>query len=251
MPEHELWLTAVFNHYLEGPANTVLAWVGMHPHDPAKPWTNFVVMEIVAALAIVVVFALLRPRLSMDRPGRLQHIFEAVYNFLHGQTDDIVGHHGRPYMAFFGTIFLFILFANLLGMIPTFESPTMYPAVPLGCAMATFLYYNLVGIRTQGVGHYLKHFAGPIPLMAPLMFPIEVISNFARPLSLTVRLYANMFAGEQVTLAFMGLVPVLLPLPFMGLHIFVAFLQAYVFTLLTMVYVGDVLPHHEEEAAHA
>jgi F-type H+-transporting ATPase subunit a len=248
MPEHELWLTALFNHYLAGPANALLALVGMPTSD--APWTNFIVMEIVAALVIVVVFALLRPRLSMDRPGKFQHIFELVYNFLYGQAGDIVGSRGIPYLGFFGTIFIFILFANLLGMIPTFESPTMYPAVPLGCALASFLYYNLVGIRTQGVGHYLAHFAGPIPLMAPLMFPIEVISNLARPLSLTIRLYANMFAGEQVTLAFMGLVPLLIPLPFMGLHIFVAFLQAYVFVLLTMVYVGDALPHHEPEAAH-
>jgi F-type H+-transporting ATPase subunit a len=83
------------------------------------------------------------------------------------------------------------------------------------------------------------------------MFPIEIISNLARPLSLTIRLYANMFAGEQVTLAFLGLVPLIVPLPFMGLHIFVAFLQAYVFALLTMVYVGDVLPHGDHEGEHA
>jgi F-type H+-transporting ATPase subunit a len=84
-----------------------------------------------------------------------------------------------------------------------------------------------------------------MPLLAPLMFPIEIISNLARPLSLTVRLYANMFAGEQVTMAFMGLIPIFLPIPFMALHIFVGILQAYVFMLLTMVYVGDVMPNHE------
>jgi F-type H+-transporting ATPase subunit a len=243
--EHELWVTALLNNYLAGPANTILSWVGVKAANPARPWVNFVAMELVVAVIIVAVFALLRPRLSMDRPGKFQHIFEMMYCFLTGQTDEVIGHDGRPYTAFFGTLFIFILFANLLGVVPTFESPTMFAAVPLGCAMATFFYYNLVGIKTQGVGRYLKHFAGPMPLLAPLMFPIEIISNLARPLSLTLRLFANMFAGEQVTMAFMGLVPLLIPLPFLGLHVFVAFLQAYIFTLLTMVYVNDVLPHGE------
>jgi F-type H+-transporting ATPase subunit a len=245
--EHELWVTALFNKVLAGPANTILSWVGMKADNPARPWADYVTMEIVVAVIIVAVFALLRPRLSMDRPGKFQHIFEMLYGFLTGQTDEVIGHKGRAYTAFFGTLFIFILFANLIGLVPTFESPTMFAAVPLGCALAAFAYYNMIGVKTQGVGHYLKHFAGPMPLLAPLMFPIEIISNLARPLSLTLRLFANMFAGEQVTMAFMGLVPLILPLPFMGLHVFVAFLQAYIFTLLTMVYVNDVLPHEEHE----
>jgi F-type H+-transporting ATPase subunit a len=243
MQEHEIWLTALFNKYLAGPANMALGWVGMKPADPAHPWANYVAMEILVAAIIVVLFALLRPRLSMDRPGKYQHVFEMVYGFLSGQTDDVVGHAGRPFLAVFGTLFIFILIANLIGLVPTMESPTMFPQVPLGCAIATLLFYNLVGVQKNGLFAYLKHFTGPLPALAPLMFPIEVISNLARPLSLTVRLYANMFAGEQVTMAFMGLVPLLIPLPFMALHIFVGVLQAYVFALLTMVYVGDVMPH--------
>ncbi len=245
--EHELWLTALFNRYLAGPANVALNWAGL-AHDPAHPWSNYMTMEILTAAIIVVVFALLRPRLSMDRPGKFQHIFEIVFGFVRGQTDDVVGHGGRPYIAFFGTILIFVLFCNLLGVVPTLESPTMFAPVPLGCAIATFLFYNYVGAR-QGVLHYVKHFAGPVAWMAPLMLPIEIISNLARPLSLTIRLYANMYAGEQVTMAFMTLIPVLIPLPFMALHVFVGFLQAYVFALLTMVYVGDVIPHHEPEEA--
>jgi F-type H+-transporting ATPase subunit a len=245
--EHELWVTALFNKVLAGPANTILSWVGMKADDSAHPWANYVSMEIVVAVIIIATFALLRPRLSMDRPGKFQHIFELIYGFLTGQTDEVIGDRGRPYTAFFGTLFIFILFANLIGLIPTFESPTMFAAVPLGCAMAAFAYYNMVGVKTQGVGHYLKHFAGPMPFLAPLMFPIEIISNLARPLSLTLRLFANMFAGEQVTMAFMGLVPLIVPLPFLGLHVFVSFLQAYIFMLLTMVYVNDVLPHEEHE----
>jgi F-type H+-transporting ATPase subunit a len=205
-------------------------------------------MEVLVALIIILLFALLRPRLSMDRPGKLQHVFELVYGFLSGQTDGVLGHRGRPYIAFFGAIFIFVLFSNLLGIIPTLDSPTMFPPVPLGCALATFAYYNFVGLRTQGPLGYLKHFAGPVWWLSPLMFPIEIVSNLARLLSLTIRLFANMFAGEQVTLTFMSLFPLVLPLPFMGLHIFVSLLQAYIFALLTMVYVGEALPH---QSAHS
>lgn len=249
MPEHEPWLTALFNNHLAWLGNTILSWVGMHAENPARPWANYITMELLAAAIVVVVFAILRSRLSMDQPGKLQHSFELIYDFLHGQTNDVVGHRGRSYLAFFGTIFIFILFMNLLGVIPTLESPTMFAAVPLGCALATFSYYNLVGFQSHGIAGYLKHFAGPMPALAPLMVPIELISNLARPLSLTIRLYANMYAGEQVTMAFIGLTYLVIPVAFIGLHVFVAFLQAYVFALLTMVYVADAVPHgeHAEE----
>ena len=141
-------------------------------------------------------------------------------------------------MPFFGTIFIFILFLNLIGIIPGFESPTMTPAVPLAFAVAVFLYYNWMGLREHGVGKYLAHFAGPVWWLAPLMIPIEIISHFARPLSLTVRLFANMFAGERVVLTFLSLTYLVLPAVFMGLHVFVAFLQAFIFMLLAMIYVG-------------
>lgn len=241
--EHEVWLTAILNKYLSAPAETALAWVGIRPEVPGHPWSDYVSMEILVAVVIVMLFALLRLRLSMDRPGKLQHCCEMIYGFLHGQTDDTVGHAGRPYLAFFGTLFIFILFSNLLGLIPTLESPTMFPPVPLGCAVTTFLFYNWLGVRKQGPLNYLKHFAGPTLALAPLMVPIEIISHLARMLSLTVRLYANMFAGEQVTVTFMMLVPIVIPLPFMGLHIFVGLIQAYIFTLLAMVYVSGAIAH--------
>ena len=200
-------------------------------------------MQIMVALIVVVVFAILRPKLSVDRPGRMQHVFEIVYQFMGGQADEVVGHGGRQYLHLFTTIFLFVLLGNLVGVIPTLESPTMFPPVPLGIALVTFGYYNLMGFKAHGVGGYLKHFAGPMPLMAPLMIPIEIISHCSRLLSLTVRLYANMFAGEQVTLVFLGLVPLVVPAVFMGLHVFVSFLQAFVFALLTMIYVSGAVSH--------
>ncbi|MCC7497029.1 MAG: F0F1 ATP synthase subunit A [Bryobacterales bacterium] len=241
MPEHELWFTALFNDYLAGLGNGFLSLIGRPPVD--RPWANFVTMQILVVLLLAALFTVLRTRLSMDRPGKLQHTFELIYQFIREQTDEVVGHHGSKYVAFFGTIFTFILFANLLGIVPTFESPTMFPYVPAGCAIAAFFYYNLMGFREQGIGRYLLQFTGPALPLAPIMIPIEIISHLARPLSLTIRLFANMYAGEMVTLVFISLVPVAVPAVFMGLHVFVSLLQAYIFTLLTMVYVAGAVSH--------
>jgi len=136
-----------------------------------------------------------------------------------------VGHEGPKYLAYFFTIFLYVLFSNLIGVVPTLESPTMFIYVTVGCALVTFFYYHYVGIQAQGVLRYLKQFAGPMPLLAPLMIPIDSSAIWARPLSLSVRLFANMFAGEQVTLIFIGPGALVVPVAFMGLHIFVGLLQ--------------------------
>ena len=248
MHETELWITKLFNDYLADLGNALRTLVGIGP-DP-RPWADFVAMQLVVALIIVVVFAILKPRLSADRPGKLQHTFELLYGFLHDQAEEQVGHDGHQYLAFFGTIFFFILFCNLIGIIPGMESPTMFPAVTLGCAIAAFLYYNVVGVQAVGLGHYLKHFVGPMPALAPLMIPIEIVSHFARPLSLTIRLYANMLAGEKVTLVFIGLTYLVAPALFMGLHVFVSFLQAYVFVVLTMMYVGGANAEHSHDSHH-
>jgi F-type H+-transporting ATPase subunit a len=243
MQEHELWLTALFNNYLNGVGNAILQLAGLHVEDPAKPWANYITLQILVAVVIVVVFAILRPKISMDKPGKMQHLFEVVYGFLHSQTSEIIGHHGPHYLRMFATLFFFILFSNLLGILPTFESPTMFPPVPLGCALVAFLYYNVMGFSAQGALTYLKHFCGPSLPLAPIMIPIEIVSHLARPLSLTIRLFANMYASEQVFLVFLGLVPLMVPVVFMGLHIFVSFLQAYIFVLLTMVYVSGAVEH--------
>ena len=241
MHETELWITKLFNDYLPAVGNTLTGIVGMAPE--ARPWANFVTMQLLVAAIIIVLFAFLKPRLSADHPGKLQHTFELVYDFLREQAEEQVGHGSLQYVAFFGTIFIFILFSNLIGVIPGMESPTMVPSVPAGCAMATFFYYNIVGVQAVGIVKYLGHFAGPMPLLAPLMIPIELVSHMARPLSLTIRLFANMYAGEQVTMVFLKLTFFLIPAVFMGLHIFVSFLQAYIFMLLTMMYVAGAVSH--------
>jgi F-type H+-transporting ATPase subunit a len=240
MPESELWVTRIFNDHLAGLGNLFLGLVKM-PSEP-RPWADFIVMQILVVALLMLVAAILKARLSYDKPGGLQHIFELLYDFVKTQAEDQVGHGAHRYVAFFGTLFLFILTCNLIGLIPWFESPTMSPSVTAGCAMATFAYYHMVGLQANGFRYFL-HFLGPMWQLAPLMLPIELVSHLARLLSLTVRLYANMFAGEQVTLVFIHLTKFLAPVIFMGLHVFVGVVQAYIFMLLAMVYVGAAVAH--------
>ena len=241
MHETELWITKLFNDYLADLGNALRHVVRIAP-DP-RPWADFIAMQLLVVVILMVLFAILKPRLSVDRPGKLQHIFELLYGFLREQADEQVGHDGHLYLPFFGTIFFFILFCNLIGVIPGFESPTMIPSVPAGCAFAAFFYYNIVGIQAIGIWKYLGHFVGPMPALAILMIPIELVSHLARPLSLTIRLFANMYAGEQVTLVFLALTSLVAPAVFMGLHVFVSFLQAYIFALMTMMYVAGAVAH--------
>ncbi len=245
--EHELWLTKLFNDYLAGPANAALGLVGVAPE--ARPWGNWLTVEIFVAIFLMIVALILRASLSPDKPGGLQHFIESTYEFITKSATDAGVEHPEKYMAYFATIFIFIATMNLIGIIPAFESPTMFAWVPAGLAVWTFLYFNTAGFRTNGFG-YIKHFAGPIWWMAWLMFPIEIISLFIRPLSLTVRLYGNMFAGEQVTLVFISMTKLIIPVIFMGLHVFVGLVQAYVFTMLTMIYIAGATAHSHGEGSN-
>ena len=242
--EHQLWITDIVNRAFAGPANAILNGLRVPAKDPSHPWTNWMVCEILVVLLIVVLFAALRRRLSVHTPGKLQHTMELTYEFVHASAEEVVGQAGARYLPFFGTIFLFILLMNLIGLIPGFESPTMHPMVPLGLAVAAFAFYHYAGIRAHGFG-YIKQFLGPFWWLAGLMLPIELISHLARPLSLTVRLFANMFAGEQVYSTFVTLTKIIIPVIFIGLHFFVSFLQAYIFMLLAMVYVGGAVAKEE------
>lgn len=245
MHEHELWFTALLNKFLAGPANAVLSLAGMHAEDPSKPWANYMSMEILVILLLVAAAALIRSSLSVEKPGNLQLGFEAIYSFLKDQAHEIIGHGYQRYVPFFVTVFIFVLASNLLGVVPTFESPTMFYYVPAGIAICSFVYYNTMGFREMGVVKYLGHFAGPMWWLAWFMFPLEIISHCIRPVSLTIRLFANMFAGEQVTIGFMSLLPYIVPVVFMGLHVFVSFIQAFIFTVLSIAYVGGAVAHEE------
>jgi F-type H+-transporting ATPase subunit a len=243
MPE-QLWLTHILNQLLAVPVTAFLRLLHITPRHAQAPIPNSFAMELLIFFFLIVIFLILRSRLSVDKPGGLQHTFEWFEDFIQEQSDEIIGPHSEPYTAFLTTLGLFILCCNVLGIIPSFESPTAVSVVPLGLALAAFFYYQAQGFKHSGIG-YLKHFAGPMPAMALLMFPIEIISHLARVLSLTVRLYANMYAGDMVTVVFISLIPVAVPIPFLGLHIFVSLLQTYIFVLLTTVYLqGAVSEEH-------
>jgi F-type H+-transporting ATPase subunit a len=244
MPE-QLWITELLNHVLAGPVTALLRAVHVDPQYPQAPITNAVAMQMVVVVFLAIVFLIVRSRLSVDRPGALQHMFEGVHGFITSQSEEIIGHHSSGFTPFLAALGFYILISNLIGLIPGFESPTgVSPVVPLGCAICAFFYYQTQGFKHAGVA-YLKHFVGPMPLLAPLMIPIELISHLARVLSLTIRLYANIFAGDMVTLVFFSLIPIGIPILFLGLHIFVSFLQTYIFVLLTTVYLaGAVAEEH-------
>ncbi len=244
MPE-QLWITKLLNHALAGPVTALLTALHVPPQYAKAPISNAVAMEVVVFAVLVVLFLAVRASLSVDRPGALQHIFEGMHGFIEDQSHEIIGHHSSGFTPFLVALGYFILFSNLLGLVPGFESPTGASAtVPLGCAICAFFYYQTQGFKHAGIG-YLKHFAGPMWWLAPLMVPIEIISHLARVLSLTIRLYANMFAGDMVTLVFISLVPIGIPIVFLTLHIGVSFLQTYIFVLLTTVYLaGAVAEEH-------
>jgi len=239
---HQLPLTALLNHLFAGPVTALLTALGVHPHHPNAPIPDHVAMQILVFAILIVFFLSVRASLSVDKPNALQHMMEGVYNFIDAQSSEIIGHHNKPYLSYLITLALFILSCNLLGLIPFFETPTGVPVVPLGCAVVTWCFYQMQGLRANGLG-YIKHFMGPVWWLAPLMFVIEVCSHLARMLSLTIRLFANMFAGDMVTLVFFSLVPIGLPVVFLLLHFGVSLIQTYIFVLLAMVYLGEATAH--------
>src|SRR5882757_9832312 len=238
----ELPFTALLNHYFAGVANAVLAMLHMHPKYPQRPIDNILAMEILVALVLLAFFALVRVTLSVEKPGPAQHIAEMLHGVVSDQAESIIGHGYERFVPYVTVVFIFILLCNLIGLIPGFITPTSKPWVPLGLATLTFLYYQYQGVRANGFG-YIKQFLGPIWWISWLMLPIEIISHLARVPSPTVRLYANMFAGDLVTLAFFSLVPIGVPAVFLGLHLGVSVIQAFVFMLLAMIYLGQATAH--------
>lgn len=246
MPE-QLWFTELLNRTFHGPVTALLSALGLRPDHPEAPISNTFAMEVLVLGFLIVVFVILRSRLSVESPGGLQHMFEGLHGFVEGQSRSVIGHHSERFTPFLMALGLFVLISNLWGLIPGFESPTGDKVVPLGCAVCVFVYYHAHGFRHAGLG-YLKHFTGPsdpsmsmyirIPVGIMMAVIIEPISHLARVASLTVRLYGNMFAGDMVILVFVSLIPIAVPILFVGLHIGVAFIQAYVFVLLATVYLA-------------
>lgn len=238
----QLLFTRFLNSHFAAPVDAMLRALHIEPAHPAAPISNAFSMELLVFLLLVAYFVLVRIRLDVEKPGAAQHLAEMTHGFVSEQGEQIIGHGYERFTSYLTTLLLFILLANLLGLVPGLESPTANVVVPLGFAIVTFLYYHYHGVRANGIA-YIKQFLGPVWWLYPLLLPIEIISHFARVLSLTVRLYANMFAGDLVTLAFFSLVPVGIPLIFLGLHLGVAVVQAYVFFLLAAIYLSLAIAH--------
>src|SRR5579863_1303360 len=237
------WITRLLN-YLFAPAVTALLnMVGVHPAHPSRPINDTYSLEVLVASCLIVFFLIVRFTLSVEKPNPAQQIAEMIHEFTGSSASQIIGHNYERFQAFTTCVFLFIVLNNLLGLIPGVVTPTSSPVVPLGIAVCTFLYYHFYGFKEQGFVGYLKHFAGPIWWIAWLLFPIEIVSHCARVMSLTIRLYANMFASDLLTLVFFSMVPFAIPAVFLGLHAAVSLIQAYVFMMLSMIYLTGAVSH--------
>jgi F-type H+-transporting ATPase subunit a len=269
MEEHISQLTHWVNHLLGPAVLQLLRLLHVPPKDLEHPISEYVVMSLVVFAIGSVAALYLRSRLSVELPGGFQQVAELLLtNPLGFGIKDLLeentGKEAPRFIAFVGSISIFVLLSNLLGVIPAFTSPTGNAVVPLACALLSFIYFNWQGIRHHGLGHYLLTFGGSPKrvdewVLAILLFPVEIISTTARLLSLTVRLWANIFASELIYVIFIGLMllpsewgwtinpvvgiilalfPAFIPIVFMGLHIFVSIIQAYIFTVLPSIYIG-------------
>jgi F-type H+-transporting ATPase subunit a len=258
-----LGVTKAVNLLLGKPAVALLALLHLHPANPEYPIPNFFAMELVVFLIAIVFFLWLKGRISADRPGATQQVMEMVLTNPMGVgvkdlVEDVVGHGSEQHIPLFGTVGVFILLCNLAALVPGFMSPTADVTVPLACATVVFLYYNRHGLGHHGTVGYAKTLMGPVLLISPLMVVIETFSHFARILSLTVRLWANMLVSELIFVSFLGLsialfaflghwnpvgyisavAPIGIPLALSLFHIFEAILQAFIFMILAIIYLG-------------
>ncbi|HEX7152991.1 MAG TPA: F0F1 ATP synthase subunit A [Thermoanaerobaculia bacterium] len=207
---------------------------------------DHVIMALFVLLMSCIIFPLATRRLSKDNPGGFQQFLELIVGGLRDLLKDIVGgHHSERFLYIVGAFATFIFLSNICGLFYFLQPPTGNVNTTFGLSLTAFLYYNYQGIKTQGLGHYLAHFGGPVLLLAPFMFVIEIIGHFARILSLGMRLFGNIFGEHTATGIFMGMLPFLVPWPMMGLGIFGAFLQTFVFIMLTMVYIGGAVTAEE------
>ena len=241
-------------------ANTLASggftWLGGIAHSLHIP--SYTVTFLVVGLLLVLAGLLYRSKISKvgnvvlpDSGITFRNVIELYGNFIYGQCKAVIGEKEAPqYFSFIATVFLMILTCNLIGLIPGFLPPTEYLNTTLALGAFSFIYYNIQGCREQGTLNYLKHFCGPLWYLAFLIFPIEIVSNLIRPFSLALRLRFNMMGDHIVLTEFSNLVPLLVPVVFMILGILVSFIQAYVFTVLTMVYIQMAVAHHDHDEDH-
>ena len=244
------WLLAKFG-------TTPEAVFGAYTPENAIPW--YTIMFVIACIISVLIIWVLKGKLSEDEPGGGQQTLEVGVLAVRGMLEDIVGPHGLQYFPVVMTFAVLILISNLMGFFPLFMTPTAATSVTFALGLSSFLFYNYIGIKENGVVKHLGHLAGPIWWIAPLIFPIELISNFIRPFSLGIRLFGNMFADEKVLETISHLVPGVtywgVPVLLMPLSLFVCFIQTFVFVLLSQLYISEVShpphdSHAHEESGH-
>jgi len=241
---HKLWIVEIFNALFGPFVAAALEPLGYHFAPGAKVIPDHIVMCVVILVGLTALCLLVRSQLSVENPGRLQLMVEDGITFLRGLLHDFIGHKGERYLPLVGTIGVFIWIGNLLGLIPGLMSPTSSINVTVGCALTVAVYYHVQGVREQGLGSYLKHFAAPpgAPLfIAPIMLPIEIISHISRVLSLSLRLFGNIFGEDLVILILASIVPFVVPLPMMFLALITSTLQAFIFVMLTTIYLGGAV----------
>jgi F-type H+-transporting ATPase subunit a len=226
---------------------------GPYTPETAIPW--YTVMFVIACILSVTIVWILKGQLSEEEPGQGQQTLELGVLAVRGMLEDIIGPQGLKYFPVVMTFAVLILVSNLMGLFPLFMSPTAATSVTFALGISSFLYYNYIGIKENGLLGHLKHLAGPVWWISWLIFPIELISNFIRPFSLGIRLFGNMFADEKVSSTVAGLYPSIthwiIPVFLMPLGVFVAFIQTFVFVLLSQLYLSEVShAPHEEHAEH-
>jgi F-type H+-transporting ATPase subunit a len=174
-------------------------------------------------------------------PSKMQYVMESLYKFFRGLVDDMIGHEGRQFIPVLATLGLFIAVSNVMGLMPEMESPTANLNTTVGCAIFVFIYYHYQGVRKHGVIGYIKTFMGPVWWLAWLFFPIEIVSHFSRPLSLSMRLFGNVYGEDLVIIIIASLVPFLAPMPVMALALFTSLLQAFIFVMLSTIYLAGAM----------
>jgi len=251
--EHPLWIVQAANAVFGPLVRALLAAIGRPQAEGGDVIPNYMVMGVLIVLVWTILALILRRNLSVENPGRLQIIFEDGIGMVKSLLHDYIGHKGERYLPLVFTMFVFILTANLMGLVPGLMAPTSSIDVTLGCAITVWVYYHAQGIKEQGVVKYFKHFAMPpgAPVfLAPLMLIIELISHFSRVMSLSLRLFGNIFGEELVILILFSIIPFIVPLPMMFLGIITASLQAFIFVLLTMIYLGGAVATEHERHEH-
>jgi F-type H+-transporting ATPase subunit a len=242
--------------FLYGPINHLLMalfgassarWQELMGLHEAGYWLpDHVIMAMLVVVTVAVVLIPISRKLSVESPGKGQIVFEQLVSGLEGLIDDVVGHgYGKRFLPFIGGLAVFIFTCNIFGLFFFVQPPTANPSTTFALSITAFIFYNIVGIKDNGLIKYLKHFAGPLPALAPLMVPIELISHLARILSLALRLFGNIFGEHTATGIFFFLFPFIIPWPMMGLGIFGALLQAFIFIMLTMAYLNGAVPQED------